>query len=705
MNNTPTKKEILQAYGKLPLSFIPNKGQKEARVQYYTQSKGFQCHFMTNEVLLTFFESSTETPQTNLSEPYLIQQLAQPQMERKIKGITLALRFIHANPQVKIEAREKTDGKVHYLNRKDSGNWQTDLSIYKEVVYRQLWPGVDLVFKGENGKLKYDLIVQPGADLNQIQFAYVGGDEIELDQQGNLQVSTPYGVYQEQKPISYQEVAGERKEVNSQFQLVGDRVFGFALGTDYDPNFPLVIDPTLGYSTLLGGSSDDLAFGIDIDLIGNAYVTGSTLSTNFPFTPGAFDTTYNGNGDAFVTKLNTLGNALVYSTFIGGSGVDQALAIAVDNFGQAYITGSTNSTDFPFTVGAVDTSPNGGFDAFVTKLNIFGNALVYSTYLGGSGEDVGRGIAVDLFGNAYVTGRTNSTNFPFTPGAFSTTNSGGTDAFVTKINPSGSALVYSTYLGGVGGDEARAIAVDQFGNAYVAGITAAPFPVTPGAFDTTPNGGTDGFVSKLNPSGSALVYSTYLGGNANDSIDGIAVDQAGNAYVTGGTNSNDFPVTEFAYDVVFNGFSDAFVTKLNPQGTALLYSTYLGGGGTDFGISIAVDAFGHAYVTGTTGSENFPTTPNAFDVTYNGSGDVFIARINTNVLSPNDSLVSSSYVGGTGFDTATGIAVNLFGQVFISGATSPSLGANPVPFPTTPNAFDRTFNGGGFDAFVLRIQL
>jgi hypothetical protein len=390
------------------------------------------------------------------------------------------------------------------------------------------------------------------------------------------------------------------------------------------------------YSTFIGGGGDDCGYSIALDNAGNVYITGDAGSTTFPTTPGAFDTTHNGDYDAFVSKLNADGSALLYSTFIGGGGGDCGCGIALDNAGNAYITGDTWSnlfpTTFPTTPGAFDTTHNGYHDAFVSKLNADGSALLYSTFLGGSDyDDHGYGIAVDNEGNAYITGFTNSGDFPTTPGAFNTdprsTGAGG--AFVSKLNATGSALLYSTFLGGIDyWDCGYGIALDNTGNAYIAGYTeSSDFPTTPDAFDTSLNGPYDGFVTKLNPSGTALVYSTYLGGGSYDYGDGIAIDGSGNAYITGYTTSDSFPTTPGAWDTSFNGANDGFMSKLNASGTALVYSTYLGGGGDDEGDDIAIDGSGNAYITGETESSTFPTTPGAFDTSYNGSWDVFVTKL------------------------------------------------------------------------------
>jgi hypothetical protein len=484
----------------------------------------------------------------------------------------------------------------------------------------------------------------------------------------------------------------------------------------------------LVYSTYLGGGGEDQGYGIAIDGSGNAYITGYTSSTDFPTTPGAFDISYHASSDVFVSKLNATGTALVYSTYLGGGNNEESRSIALDNSGNAYITGYTSSTDFPTTPGAFNTSSGG---VFVSKLNASGTALIYSTYLGGGS---GYGIALDGSGNAYITGYTSSTDFPTTPGAFDTLYNGGFygyDAFVSKLNASGTALVYSTYLGGGDDDYAQGIAIDSSGNAYLTGETkSSDFPTTPGAFDISFNGGSswaynsDAFVTKLNASGTALVYSTYLGGGGVylydagcDSGLGIAVDGSGNAYITGETNSPNFPTTPGAFDASYNGlipfrddielfsapppgklyYYDVFVSKLNSSGSALVYSTYLGGGSWDYGSGIAIDSSENTYITGQTMSSDFPTTPSALDSSYNGgsySYDVFVSKLNAN----GTALVYSTYLGAGGNDDGYGIAIDSSGNAYITGRTGSS------DFPTTSGAFDTSSNGG-YDAFVTKMSL
>ena len=392
----------------------------------------------------------------------------------------------------------------------------------------------------------------------------------------------------------------------------------------------------LVYATFLGGSDDDRGSGIAVDGVGSAYVAGSTLSSDFPTTAGAFDTSYNDSWDAYVVKVNASGTGLEYATFFGGSSTDWGISIAVDGAGNAYVTGDTWSSDFPTTAGAFDTSYNDGWDAYVVKVAASGMRLAYATFLGESDEDNGRAIAVDGAGNAYVTGATRSSGFPTTAGAFDTSHNGGpshdpSDTFVVKMNAGGTGLVYATFLGGTGEDWGRGIAVDGAGNAYVAGSTrSSDFPTTAGAFDTSYNDGWDAYVVKVNASGTGLEYATFLGGSSTDWGRGIAVDGVGSAYVVGCTYSSDFPTTAGAFDTSRNGGYDAFVVKLNIGGMGLGYATFLGGSGWDCYsyCSMTVDGAGNAYVTGDTPSSDFPTTPGAFDTTYGGGtcGFTYLCR-------------------------------------------------------------------------------
>ena len=498
-----TKQQALAAYGKLPLSFTANAGQTDARVRYSAQGAGFSVFLTRREAMLS---------------------LKRPGKQGRGRGVALALRFLGSNRNVAIRGERPGPGRVNYLLGNDPAKWRTGLRTYERVVYRNLWPGVDMVFAGQNGTLKYEFLVRPGARVRDIRLAYRGAKRLSLDRQGNLRIGTSLGVLTDTRPLSYQLVAGKRVPVRSSFALEPHGGgYGFAVDSAYDRRYPLLIDPGLLYSTYLGGGSFDFGVGIALDGAGSAYLTGYTASADFPTTAGAFDTSFNGASDAFVTKLDASGAALGYSTYLGGSeGDDNGLGIALDGAGSAYLTGATGSADFPTTAGAFDTTYNGGYDGFVTKLDASGAALGYSSYLGGDSFDSGYGIALDGAGSAYLTGETRSRDFPTTVGAFDTSFNGVvTDAFVTKLDPSGAALGYSSYLGGSdtesGGDSGNGIALDGAGNAYLTGETySADFPTTAGAFDTTFNGDYDAFVTKLDASGAALGYSTFLGGGSND---------------------------------------------------------------------------------------------------------------------------------------------------------------------------------------------
>src|SRR5712691_3292520 len=590
-----TQGRVDETYGKLPLSFEANRGQSDSQVKFLARGPEHTLFLTSTEAVLVV--TKREPP---AREPAAH---GRPAQRGPATGTVLRMAFAGADPTARVTGVEELPGKASYFIGNNPTRWRPNVPTYAKVRYADVYQGIDLIYYGTHRQLEYDVIVRPGADPNRIVLDFQGADNVEVDAQGDLVLHTAAGAIRQRKPVIYQEVGGVRTEIAGGYVLTGARQVGFQVAA-YDRRRPLVIDPVLVYSTYLGGSDGDQADAIAVDAAGNAYVTGFTDSTNFPTTPGAFQTTFGGGADAFVTKLNPAGNGLVYSTYLGGSFTDRGLGIAVDAAGNAYVTGFTDSTNFPTTPGAFQTTFGGGFsDAFVTKLNPTGTGLVYSTYLGGSTTDLGRGIAVDAAGNAYVTGATDSTNFPTTSGAFQTTFGGGFDAFVTKLNPGGTGLVYSTYVGGSSSDVAIGIAVDGSGSVYVTGTTfSTNFPTTTAAFQTTRVGFNDGFVTKLNPTGTGLVYSTLLGGSNDtgsaDQPSGIAVDGSGNAYVTGSTGSTDFPTTPGAFQTASGGGGgDAFVTKLNPTGAALVYSTYLGGsGGFDFGVGIAVDGSGNAYV-------------------------------------------------------------------------------------------------------------
>jgi hypothetical protein len=669
----------------LPLYFIGNEGQVDERVAYYVHGAKTSVYLTRTGIVF-----ATEDPSASGA------------------GWAVRLDFEDANPDVRIVGRERTDAVVSYFKGRPS-EWKTGLATWSAVVYEDLWPGIDLVYGSEGGRLKYTFLVEPGADPGRIRLAYRGASSVRMTAAGRLSVATPAGSFEEEAPLSWQDGPDGREVVASAFEPAatsdgsGYR-FGFRLGA-YDPTKPLVIDPVvLTYCGYLGGTAGgtgDEGFGIAVDNTGAAYVVGATTSADFPFTAGAFDTTQAGGRDAFVAKVNAAGTALVYATFIGGTLDDVARAVAADGSGNAYVAGETASSEgigWPVLLGP-DLTYAGNTDGFVLKLNAAGTGLVYSGYIGGSGTDRARAIAVDAAGSAYVGGTTTSdaTTFPETAGAYDLVLNN-QDGFVAKLTVGGGAFSYCTYLGNNGAETLQAIAVDAAGSAYVAGYTdnTTVFPTTGGAYDTTANGGNDGFVTKFNAAGSALVYSTLLGGTALDNPIAMALDAAGNAYVAGQTTSSDFPRTSLQS---WSGGNDGFVTRLNTTGTALVYSGFVGGTGFDAITGIAVDTSGSAFLAGNTDStqsQGFPVAGD-LDLTYNGGfSDAFAARVDA----AGTALVFCGYIGGSGDEQSGALAIDASGGVYFTGTTT----STEATFPETVGP-DLTHNGpGSNDAFVAKLQ-
>ena len=674
---------LREAYGKLPLSFEANHGQTAPSVQFLARGAGYSLFLAGNEAVFVLRRGEGGDPKSVSA--------SQKSEIRNQKSIALRMNLVGANKVPAAEGLEEQAGKANYFTGNDPAKWQTNVPTFSRVHYKSIYPGIDLTYYGNQRQLEYDFVVAPNADPRQIKLDFKGASRVEIERSsGDLLLHTRLGVLREHQPQVYQERDGGRRQIASRYVRRGGEI-GFEVG-DYDAALPLVIDPTLSYSTYLGGSAYDYGSGIAVDSSGNAYITGQTLSSNFP-TRNPLQASRGGTSDAFVTKLNPAGDGLVYSTYLGGSGFDAGGAIAVDSSGNAYVTGYTSSGDFP-TRNAAQAGSRGFNDVFVTRLNAMGDGLVYSTYLGGTDYDYGYGIAADSSGNAYVTGATQSINFP-TRNPFQANKSGSSNnAFVAKIDTSlsgAASLVYSTYLGGNGGDDSNSIAIDSSGNAYVTGKTGSTNFPTQNPFQASYLGGVEAFVTKLNSAGNGLVYSTYLGGTGVDQGNGIAVDSSGNAYVTGFTSSTNFPTHNPLQANFGGGSSDGFVTKLSATGNQLVYSTYLGGSGSDSGNGIAVDSLGGAYITGSVASTNFPTR-NPLQGTLSGAGDAFITKLSA----AGNQLVYSTYLGGTGSDVGYSIAVGSPGNAYITGQTS------STNFPTQ-NPAQAVF-GGSFDAFIAKIS-
>lgn len=661
----PTRGERIatRAYARLPLSFEPNRGQTDNRARFLARGGGYTLFLTDRGALLSLARGERERP------------------------ALLRMGFAGASSRARVTGGDELAGRVNYLVGGKRSRWRTNVPTYATVRYRELYPGIDLLYYGRGGRLEYDFRLAPGADPAQIVLRFRGA-QVRLAENGDLLVRVGGESVRQLQPVAYQRVTGRRRAVASRYELLGGGRVGLRLGS-YDRARPLVIDPVLLYSTYLGGGGQDDAEDIAVDGAGSAYVTGMTGSTDFPVGNPIDGTFGSPNPDVFVTKFDPSGGGLVYSTYLGGGGGETGRGIAVDGSGSAYVTGSTSSGTFP--VESPQQAMLGGpFDAFVAKLDPSGSGLVYSTFLGGSGNEFGFGIAVDGSGNGYVTGNTTSSaNFPIQAPQQSLYGGGGADGFVTKFDPSGSAHVYSTYLGGSDFEGGADIAVDVTGSAYVVGETKSTnFP--PEDPQQPMKGGlSDAFVTQFNASGSAHLYSTYLGGSLDEYGLGIAVDEAGNAYATGFTESANFPLQNALQPTPGTG-GDGFVTKFNASGSAHLYSTYLGGSGSDQGSGIAVDGAGNAWVTGQTQSTNFPVQGPSQPLN-GGRRDAFVTQLNTS----GSALVYSSYLGGGGNDDGFGIARDVAGAVYVAGGTESTNFPTHGPFQAD--------SGGGRDAFVTKI--
>jgi len=699
-------------FGRVPLYFIPNEGQLDGQVAFYIKGRDKSVYFTPGGV--TFSLGQLEAARSG--DKSSVDGLSVKENGTS-KGWVVKLDFVGASADVKPVGEDKTGGIVSYFKGRPE-DWQAGLVTYSRIVYRDLWPGIDLAYSGTVNRLKYEFIVHPGADPAQVRLAYRGVDGISVDEAGRLEVKTPAGGFKDDVPVAYQEIGGARKAVSLGYKLdvqgpgpesedgpqfgrdagAEARIYGFEVG-DYDPTQPLVLDPSVVvFAGFIGGVNVDEGRAVAVDVLGNVYVTGFTSSTevqSFPLTVGP-DLTSNGNYDAFVAKVDASGASLIYCGYIGGANDDRGTGIAVDASGSAYVTGYTLSdqTTFPVVAG-YDMTHNGLKDAFVAKVNASGSALTYCTYIGGSADDVANGIAVDSLGSAYIGGSTGSgvATFCEITGPDLSFNGGTTDAFVCKLNAAGTGRVYCGYIGGDGDETANGIAVDGSGNAYVAGNTSsreATFPVAIGP-DLTTVEATNGFVAKVNSSGTALSYCGFLGCDQADQANAVAVDSKGSAYITGYTDGG-LPVL-VGPDLTFNGWNDAYVAKVTPAGDGYVYCGYIGGSGIDRGYAIAVDPSGNAYVTGENqeyGSVAFPLVE-PFDITAVGP-EGFIVKVGAS----GKKLTYSSFIGGAGHDMGYGAAADARGNVYLAGVTT--YGTD-FPYAVGP---DLSHNGNS-DAFVAKV--
>ena len=662
--NTTQEEEITRSFSSMKGWFTENNGQiRNSDVEYV---------YGASDLSIGFIESG-----------YLIKLTNEANLTSLVKVI-----FEGAN-QVLPEGRGELPHRSNYFRGNDSSTWNHGVKNFDSVVYQNLYDGIDLIFYTAEKELKYDFIVSPGAQPGDISMEYEGVDDLDISSQGNLHISISSQVLIEEAPYCYQEENGEINKIDSSYQISGNKVIfdigkydtsipliidpliystfvggnstdwgadivldsennAYITGSSNSLNFPTTSEAydtdhnddwdvivfkldsrgsSLLYSTFIGGSDADWGNAISIDNEGNAYVTGYTYSYDFPTTLEGYDPFHNGLEDAFVFKLNHDGSDLLYSTYVGGVNTDYGNAISIDFEGNAYITGETWSEDFPTTVGAFDNSYNGWGDTYVVKLNEVGSSIIFSTLMGGYDVEEGWAIEVDDDLNIYVAGYSSSPDCPTTPGAYDNSHNGKPDVLIFKLNSEGSSLIYSTFVGAPGQEVANDMKIDESGCAYVSGHTRSIiFPTTYGCYDNTYNGQTDSFALKLDSNGSALLFSTFIGGSDFDEANGLTINPNGVMIITGLTRSSDFPITSNAYDTSQNGNQDVFLLQLNSDGSSLRYSTFIGGNGDEVGSCVVLSSESNMYVTGRVFSSDFPIAEDAYDSSYNGDGDIFVLQ-------------------------------------------------------------------------------
>ncbi len=682
----PDRRPAATALG--PITFEANAGQADPAVRFMARGRS-HVTFLTDDAAILVWRTASAAPDAMATTGRAETAAGLGEPVARAARLTLA----GARPAARAEGEQALLGRVNYFMGDDPRAWRTGVATFGRVRYREVYPGIDLVWHGDRGRIEFDLVVAPGADPGRIRLRVDGGDPLAVDARGGLALA---GGARLDPPEVYQDSPAGRQVVAGRYVLRGDREVAFEVGA-HDPARPLVIDPIVILSTYLGGSGDETAVRFMADGAGNLYVGGSTTSFDFPVL-GGLQRVLPGFRSCFVAKLDPNASTLLYSTYLGGSLDDRCFGMTVDGPGNVYLTGTASSLNFPRTAGALQfVFGGGGGDAFVSKIGPEGSQLLYSTFVGGNGNDIGRGIAIDGAGGVWIGGTTTSFDFP-RKNAVQNAFQGGTDAFLTRIDTTKAglaSLVFSTYFGGSGADGGDfvsgilaadgGVAVDGAGNAFLTGSTTSIDLVVLAAIQPRFRGVTDAFVAKFGPGG-ALIFSTYLGGSAGDVTFGAATDTVGNVYVAGKTDSFDFPFFPF------QGIGTAFVTKLDPSG-GLVYSSRFGGSLDDTAQAIFVDVFGRAHVTGRTNSPDFPLSQPVQGFAGGGS-DAFVT-----VLAPSGGLIEiSSYLGGTGSDAGAGIFADRFGIIYVAGVTG------SLDFPqVSPLAFGAPGLGGVTDAFLTRI--
>jgi hypothetical protein len=680
----PAATKAREALRELPIRFEPNLGRQDSGVRFSARAGGYILSLKSREAVLS------------------------------VPGREVGISLVKSNPSPKIEGSSLLRSTSNYFLGNQKESWRTSVPQYSRVRYAEVYPGIDLVYYGNQNHLEYDFVLRPGADPRRIRMKFRGANRLSLTREGDLRLELAGRELVQKKPLVYQQETGSGvlHEVSGRYTLIGKNLVGIKLGS-YDRSRPLVIDPVLVYSSLLGASSQDAITCVKVDQAGMVYVAGYVGSNELTGTDGSYQAASAGGQDIFVAKLDPQqsgADSLLYLTYIGGAGAEAPNGMALDDQGSVYLTGWTNSFDFPPAGASYQTQLSGGVgqDAFVLKLNpsVAGpEALVYSTYLGGTGTEAGCGVGADQAGAIYVVGTTESADFPLAGAPIQNGGWGGRDAFIAKLDPSQlpytATLVYSSYMGGENLDDGRAIVVADTDRIWITGSTlSAAYPVTGNAFQTDYHGNGDAFVSLLDiskPGYDALLYSTYIGGADDDEAQGLALDSAGRVLVAGFTLSSDFPTTTNAVQLNPGGNGDAFLIRLDPAKSGLAaatYSTYLGGSEGDVAFGVAADTTDNVYVTGYTLSPDFPVTVGALQNYWGGGINAFFTQIDLSVP-PGQALVQSTYIGQAAVTVGNSIAASKDGKIYVAGSTEePSFGVSD-------GAFQGSYGGGLADGFVM----
>lgn len=720
-----SKTKVVQKTRILQIPFTTNMGQSHERVTFYANTFGGTV-FITKEGQIIYALPESKSESSTL---------------QNLRAVALKEEILHKKADT-IQGEDESGMNMSCFKGEDPSTWRNAIPTYEFINFGEIYDGITLKLKAYGNNIEKLFSMRPNATPELIRIQLSGARSLKINEKGQLEAETDLGIVKFTKPIAYQEIHGKRVEIaveysiqksavenqRTEFSFLNCRtidekrtkrdpyllplaplfdlqletknpefIYGFKVAA-YDKTKELIIDPLLA-STYLGGSSNDIAYSIKIGADKNIYVAGKTMSTNFPTTIGVYNTSLCNNYDIFIAKLNEDLTKLLAATFLGGSSDDSANSLAIDKNGNVYVAGQTSSSNFPVTPGAFDISKAGFSDAFVAKLSGDLSHLLASTYLGGSYDDSARSLVVDSDGNAYIGGQTSSSNFPVTTSAYDTTYNDN-DAFVSKFNENFTHLLASTFLGGSDNDTANSIISNTNGDIYIVGDTwSSNFPITPDAYDSSFNGGFgDVFISKLSGNLTQLLASTFLGGSTDDFANAIIIDSKGDIYITGYTESLDFPTTPGAYDTTFNN-SEAFVAKLNGDLSQVLSSTYMGGSGDDYSASIAIDPKGDIFIAGATASSGFPTTPGAYSTSKGVHVDAFISKFNGNL----NKLLASTYLGGYYKDYARSVTLDAIGNIYVAGETQSS------DFPTTPGAYDTSCNNDvnffdKYDAFISKFD-